>query len=104
MSKKQDSTIAFGGRIYRPVSILATGVYQLMRMESLQCYILVSPDGRQAWIHDEQIEEITRQNSTFRFTNKPLRDLNKLFGLGLQPFHTDDTYDEPTVLDNLKLN
>lgn len=103
MSKKT-SEINFQGRVYRPVNILATGQYQLMRMESLSCYILVSPDGRQAWIHDEQIKEIRLKNPAFRFTNKPLRDLNKLFGLGLAPFHTDDEYVAPTVLDNLTIN
>lgn len=102
--KKKTEEISFAGRIYRPVNILATGVYQLMRMESLECYILVSPDGRQAWIHDDQIKEIQVANPSFRFTNNPLRDLNKLFGLGLQPFHTDEDYLPPSVLDNRMLN
>lgn len=102
--KKKTEEISFQGRIYRPVNILATGQYQLMRMESLKCYILVSPDGRQAWIHDEQIKDIQAKNPKFRFTSNPLRDLNKLFGLGLQPFHTDSDYVVPTVLDNRTLN
>lgn len=103
MAKKTD-TIAFQGRIYRPVSIIATGQYQLMRMASLECYILVSPDGRQAWFHDEQIREITVKNPKFRYTNNPLRDLNKLGSLGLMPFHVDEDYDLSETLDKLKLN
>lgn len=102
--KKKEPTIAFGGRLYKPVNILATGVYQLMRMEKLQCYILVSPDGRQAWFHDEQIKEITIKNPRFRYTNNPLRDLNKLGSLGLMPFHVDEEYDLSSTLDKLKLN
>jgi hypothetical protein len=100
----QEKTFEFQGRVYRPVKILATGQYQLMRMESLQCYILVSPDGRQAWFHDKQIREITMRNPSFRYTNNPLRDLNKLGSLGLMPFHVDEEYDAPTVLDNRMIN
>jgi hypothetical protein len=101
---KKEEEIRFQGRVYRPVKILATGQYQLMRMESLKCYILVSPDGRQAWFHDEQIREITQRNPSFRYTSNPLRDLNKLGSLGLNPFHVDDEYDPPTVLDNVTIN
>lgn len=102
--KKKTEEISFQGRIYRPVNILATGQYQLMRMESLSCYILVSPDGGQAWFHDVQINEITAKNPRFRFTNNPLRDLNKLGSLGLMPFHVDEEYDLSETLDKLKLN
>ncbi len=102
--KKLDEEFNFKGRVYRPVRILATGQYQLMRMQSLQCYILVSPDGRQAWFHDDQIKEITDKNPHFRFTSNPLRDLNKLGSLGLNPFHVDQEYIAPTILDNRTIN
>lgn len=101
---KNPPEITFQGQIFKPVTILATGVYQLMRMESLKCYILVSPDGRQAWFHDEQIKAITVKNPSFRYTNNPLRDLNKLGSLGLMPFHVDEDYDLSETLDKLKLN
>ena len=102
MSKEEE--FSFKGRVYRPVRILATGKYQLMRMNSLECYILVHPNGRQAWFHDQQIKEITDKNPRFRFTSNPLRDLNKLGSLGLMPFHVDEYYVAPTILDNRTIN
>lgn len=77
------------GQVFKPVPILANGKYQLLRMESIKSYILVAPDGRQAWFNDDQINEVRAKHPSFRFTNNPMRDLNKLAKLGLRPFHVD---------------
>lgn len=81
------------GRTYKPVNIQATGQWQLMRMEKSKCYILVHPNGKQAWFSDDQINEIVARNSTFHYTKNALRDLEKLAKLGLVPFHVDADFD-----------
>lgn len=87
----------FQGQVFKPVVILATGEWQLLRMERHKCYILVHPNGRQAWFHDEQVNEVTRKHPNFRYSDKPLRDLAKLAEYGLRPFHKDADFD-PTAL------
>ena len=86
------------GRTYQPVNIPATGQWQLMRLESIKCYILVNPAGLQAWFHDDQVLAITQANPKFRYTSQPLRDLNKLARLGLVPFHVDPDFSPDAVL------
>lgn len=81
--------IIIDGQVFQPVAIPANGAYQLRRLESIKSYILVAPDGRQAWFDDESIGSVCAKNPKFRFTNNPLRDLNKLARLGLRPFHVD---------------
>lgn len=81
--------IFIDGQAFKPVEIPATGVYQLLRMESIMCYILVAPDGRQAWFSDEQMNDIVARNRGFHYTSDALRDLRKLIKLGLKPFHVD---------------
>lgn len=85
------------GRTYKPVNTPATGRWQLLRMEQSKCYILVHPNGKQAWFSDDQVNEIVAKNPRFRYTRHPLRDLNKLARLGLKPFHVDADFD-PTGL------
>lgn len=91
--------VMIDGQAFRPPEIHATGVYQLLRMESIKSYILVHPNGRQAWFNDEQINDIRRKNPRFRLTSAPLRDLQKLIKLGLMPFHVDQDFD-PSGLGN----
>lgn len=81
------------GQAFKSVEIPATGQWQLLRMESVKCYILVHPNGKQAWFNDDQVNEIRAANPRFRFTAHPLRDLNKLAKLGLRPFHVDPDFD-----------
>lgn len=89
--------IFINGQAFQPVEIPATGQYQLLRMESIKSYILVHPNGRQAWFNDDAINDIRAKNPSFRFTSNPLRDLNKMAKLGLRPFHVDADFD-PTGL------
>lgn len=82
------------GRPFKRVVTLATGVPQLLRLESVKCYILVSPAGLQAWVHDDQINEVVRRaGSSFRFTSNAMKDLKRLIKLGLKPFHVDPEFD-----------
>lgn len=80
------------GVLFKPVDTPATGQYQLLRMESVKSYILVSPDGRQAWFNDEQILEVRRKHPNFSFSSRPLKDLERLAKLGLRPFHVDPEF------------
>lgn len=89
--------IFINGQAFKPVEIPANGRYQLLRMESIKSYILVHPNGRQAWFNDDAINDIRAKNPNFRFTNNPLRDLNKMAKMGLRPFHVDADFD-PTGL------
>lgn len=89
--------VMIDGQAFQPVKAPATGAYQLLRMESVKSYILVNPNGRQAWFNDRDIAAVCQVNPSFRFTNNPLRDLNKLARLGLRPFHVDADFD-PTGL------
>ena len=91
--------IMIDGRPFKRVDTIATGQVQLLRLESVKCYIVVHPNGRQAWVHDNQINEIVRQNAgKFRYTSNALNDLKRLIKLGLKPFHVDPDFD-PTALD-----
>ena len=85
------------GQAFKPVKIPATGEWQLMRMAQSKCYILVHPNGRQAWFHDTQINEVIAKHKNFRFSSKPLKDLQLLAKFGLRPFHVDPDFD-PTTL------
>lgn len=85
------------GELFKPVEIPANGQWQLRRLESIKSYVLVHPNGRQAWFNDEQINEVRRKHPNFKFSDKPLRDLERLAKLGLRPFHVDDDFD-PTGL------
>lgn len=90
--------VMIDGRPFKRVETLATGVPQLLRLESVKCYILVSPAGLQAWVHDDQINDIVRQaGSSFRYTTNAMKDLKRLIRLGLKPFHVDPEFD-PTFL------
>lgn len=93
----QPQFIMIDGQPFRAVEIPATGEWQLMRLESVQCYILVHPNGRQAWFNDEQMNDITRKHRNFKYTDRPLQDLKTLIKLGLKPFHVDADFD-PTAL------
>lgn len=87
------------GQVFKPVETIATGQWQILRLESIKSYILVHPNGRQAWFNDEQINEVLRKHPNFSFTSNPLRDLNMLAKYGLRPFHVDADFD-PTGLPN----
>lgn len=90
--------VMIDGRPFKRVDTPATGRPQLLRLESVKCYILVSPAGLQAWVHDDQINDIVRKaGSSFRFTNNAMKDLKRLIKLGLKPFHVDPDFD-PTFL------
>ena len=89
--------VMIGGEAFKRVDVVATGQWQLLRLESVKCYILVHPNGKQAWFNDEQVNEIRAKNPRFRFTAHPLRDLNKLAKLGLRPFFVEADFD-PTGL------
>lgn len=95
-----DATI-IDGHVFKTVNIPATGEWQLRRLESIKSYILVHPNGRQAWFNDDQINEVRRKHPNFKFSDKPLKDLNRLAKLGLRPFHVDADFD-PTSLGTLQ--
>lgn len=80
------------GELFKPVNIPANGQYQLRRLESIKSYVLVAPDGRQAWFNDDQINEVRRKHPNFKFSDKPMRDLDRLAKLGLRPFHVDPDF------------
>lgn len=81
--------VILDGQVFKPLKVAATGKYQLLRMESIKSYVLVAPDGRQAWFNDEQINAVRAKHPNFKFSDKPMRDLDKLAKLGLRPFHVD---------------
>lgn len=83
--------------LFKPVTIPATGEWQLLEMNvgGTQCYILVHPNGRQAWFREDDIADTIRKNwavGKFKFTDQPLRDLKKLADVGLRPFHVDPDF------------
>lgn len=90
------------GVLFKPVNTPATGQWQLLRMESIKSYILVHPNGRQAWFNDEQINEVRRKHPNFSFSAHPLKDLERLAKLGLRPFHVDDDFDPTGLADAVK--
>ncbi len=94
-----DGPVIMGGQVFKPVKTVATGQWQILRLESIKSYILVHPNGRQAWFNDDQINAILRKHPNFSFTSNPLRDLNVMAKYGLRPFHVDPDFD-PTGLPN----
>lgn len=85
------------GQVFKPVVIPATGQWQLCRLESIKSYVLVHPNGRQAWFNDDQINEVRRRHPNIQFTDNPIRDINVMARYGLRPFHVDPDFD-PTGL------
>lgn len=96
-----DVPTLYEGVLYNPVKTFATGQWQILRLDTIKCYILVHPNGKQAWFNDDQINEIIRRYPNFKFTSRPLRDLNQLAKLGLRPFHVDADFD-PTGLEEAR--
>lgn len=92
-----DGPVIIDGQVFKPVVTRATGQWQILRLESIKSYILVHPNGRQAWFNDEQINEVLRKHKNITFTDRPLRDLDVLAKHGLRPFHVDQDFD-PTGL------
>lgn len=90
------------GELFKPVKIPATGEWQLLRMESVKSYVLVHPNGRQAWFSDNQMIEVSFRMPNFRYSDNPFNDLKRLIKGGLRPFHVDSDFD-PTGLDTAKL-
>lgn len=86
--------------IFRPVTIPATGQWQLMEMKKLGCYILVHPNGRQAWFHKEDMNRVAATIPQFRYSAVPLNDLKRLGKAGLRPFHVDADFDANALLLN----
>lgn len=95
-----EGPVIIDGTVFKPVKTIATGQWQILRLESIKSYILVHPNGRQAWFEDVQIAAIMRKHPNFKFTSNPLRDLNTLARLGLRPFHVDADFD-PTGLQDI---
>lgn len=90
------------GQVFNRVDIPATGDWQLMEMKRFKVYILVHPNGRQAWFHERDLVAAVKRIGTdrFRFTDQPLHDLRRLAKQGgLRPFHVDTDFD-PTALLN----
>lgn len=82
------------GRVFNRVDIPATGEWQLMEIKRLKVFILVHPNGRQAWFHEEDLARASKRIPNFRYTAQPLRDLHKLAHRGgLRPFHVDADFD-----------
>lgn len=86
------------GRVFNRVDVPATGQWQLLEMKAFKVYLLVHPNGRQAWFHERDIAAASKKVPSFRYTADPLRDLHKLAHRGgLRPFHVDTDFD-PTTL------
>ena len=82
------------GRIFNRVDIPATGDWQLLEMKRFKVFILVHPNGRQAWFHERDLAAASQRIPNFRYTDQPLRDLQKLAKRGnLRPFHVDADFD-----------
>lgn len=91
-------TVFIDGIAYNRVDIPATGDWQLMEIKSLGLYILVHPNGRQAWFHETDLARASLRIANFRYTNTPMADLRKLARQGdLRPFHVDPDFDPDTV-------
>lgn len=96
---KTPEFVMIQGRAFKRVDTMATGHWQILQMKSIGCYILVNPAGRQAWFTEAAMNEVVAKlGSSFRYSNNPLRDLNKLAKHGLRPFHVDDDF-SPDGLD-----
>lgn len=92
MAKTPEFTF-INGKPFKPIEIPATGQWQLFQMSASKAYVLVHPNGRQAWFSEAEVVAIRMKNPRFRFTSNPLRDLEKLAKLGLRPFHVDADFD-----------
>ena len=87
------------GRVFNRVDIPATGDWQLLEMKSFKVYILVHPNGRQAWFHERDLKAASLKVPGFRYTDQPLLDLRKLAKRGnLRPFHVDSDFDPALLL------
>jgi hypothetical protein len=87
------------GRIFNRVDILATGDWQLLEMKSFKVFILVHPNGRQAWFHERDLAAASLKVPGFAYTSQPLRDLQKLAKKGgLRPFHVDADFNPTKFL------
>ena len=86
------------GRVFNRVDIPATGDWQLLEMKRFKVFILVHPNGRQAWFHERDLAAASTRVPNFRYTAEPLRDLQKLAKRGnLRPFHVDADFDPSTL-------
>lgn len=91
--------ILVNGVPFNPVQIPATGAWQLRQLERFGVYILVHPNGRQAWFHEDEMNRVVRQlGSRFRYTDNPMNDLRRLAKAGLKPFHVDADFDPGVLL------
>jgi hypothetical protein len=87
------------GRIFNRVDIPATGEWQLLEMKRFKVFVLVHPNGRQAWFHERDLAKASTRIPNFRYTNQPLRDLQVLAKRGnLRPFHVDADFDPTSLL------
>lgn len=98
MSGPEKHTIV-EGRIFNRVDIPATGEWQLREMKRFKTFILVHPNGRQAWFHERDLAAASLKVPNFAYTDQPLRDLQKLAKRGgLRPFHVDADFDPTNLL------
>ncbi len=103
MSGPEKHTIV-NGRVFNRVDIMATGDWQLLEMKKFKVFILVHPNGRQAWFHERDIAKASTRVPGFKYTAQPLVDLQKLAKRGnLRPFHVDADFD-PTALALIRPN
>lgn len=82
------------GQVFNRGDIPATGNWQLLELKRFKVFILVHPNGRQAWFHERDLAAASTRVPNFRYTNDPLRDLHKLTHRGgCRPFHVDTDFD-----------
>ncbi len=68
-------------------------------MKRFKVCVLVHPNGRQAWFHERDLAAASLRVPNFRYTDQPLRDLQKLAKRGnLRPFHVDADFDPTNLL------
>lgn len=98
MSGPEKHTIV-DGRVFNRVDIPATGDWQLLEMKRFKVFVLVHPNGRQAWFHERDLAAASLRVPNFRYTDQPLRDLQRLAKRGnLRPFHVDADFDPGPLL------
>lgn len=98
MSGPEKHTIV-DGRAFNRVDIPATGDWQLLEMKRFKVFVLVHPNGRQAWFHERDLAAASLRVPNFRYTDQPLRDLQRLAKRGnLRPFHVDADFDPGPLL------
>jgi hypothetical protein len=87
------------GKVFNRVDIPATGAWQLLQMDKFDVYVLVHPNGRQAWFHTRDLATASLRIPGFSYTNSPLKDLQRLAKQGnLRPFHVDADFDPTNLL------